>query len=70
MCRVDFSYLRRASCVLKSLPSALTSMQQINNVTHVGAHSRRVIQEVLEDGKSEEVERIIEDPWFKNMKVK
>jgi len=60
---------RRASCVLKSLPHPLTSLQQIQNVTHVGSHSKKVIQDILEDGHSMEVDSIVEDPWFNKMKV-
>ncbi|XP_060582717.1 DNA nucleotidylexotransferase-like [Ruditapes philippinarum] len=60
---------RRASCVLKSLPFALSSIQQLRNITNIGDHSKRVIQEILEDGECPEVENILKDPWFHKMKL-
>lgn len=60
---------RRASCVLKSLPAPLTDIQQLRNITNIGDHSRRVIQELLEDGVCDEVETILRDPWFHKMKL-
>ncbi|XP_053388579.1 DNA nucleotidylexotransferase-like [Mercenaria mercenaria] len=60
---------RRASCVLKSLPFALSSIQQLHNITNIGDHSKRVVQEILEDGECLEVENILKDPWFHKMKL-
>ncbi|XP_052261121.1 DNA-directed DNA/RNA polymerase mu-like isoform X2 [Dreissena polymorpha] len=60
---------RRASCVLKSLSRPLSRLSEIQNVTHIGSHSQKVIQEILEDGTSEEVEKICADPWFQKMKL-
>ncbi|XP_041369220.1 DNA-directed DNA/RNA polymerase mu-like isoform X2 [Gigantopelta aegis] len=60
---------RRASCVLKSLPFTVTSVSQIENIKDMGAHSLRVIQEILNSGVCQEVETIKKDDWFQKMKM-
>ncbi|XP_027243994.1 DNA-directed DNA/RNA polymerase mu isoform X1 [Cricetulus griseus] len=48
----------RAASVLKSLPCPVTSLSQLQGLPHFGEHSSRVIQELLEHGACEEVERV------------
>ncbi|XP_057587743.1 DNA-directed DNA/RNA polymerase mu isoform X5 [Hippopotamus amphibius kiboko] len=48
----------RAASVLKALPSPVTTLNQLQGLPHFGEHSRRVIQELLEHGVCEEVERV------------
>ncbi|XP_075800355.1 DNA-directed DNA/RNA polymerase mu isoform X2 [Microtus pennsylvanicus] len=48
----------RAASVLKSLPWPVTSMSQLQGLPHLGGHSSRVIQELLEHGTCEEVEQV------------
>ncbi|XP_064600872.1 DNA nucleotidylexotransferase-like [Liolophura sinensis] len=59
---------RRASCVLKSLPFTVTNMNQIIDLKDLGGHSKKIIKDILEEGASEEVEKIREDDWFQLMK--
>ncbi|XP_050397190.1 DNA-directed DNA/RNA polymerase mu [Patella vulgata] len=60
---------RRASCVLKSLPYKVTNISSLKNIKDIGGHSSRVIKEILEDGYCQEVEDIVNDPWFHKMKL-
>ncbi|KAK7834421.1 hypothetical protein U0070_017607 [Myodes glareolus] len=48
----------RAASVLKSLPWPVTSMSQLQGLPHLGGHSSRVIQDLLEHGTCEEVEQV------------
>ncbi|XP_054350748.1 DNA-directed DNA/RNA polymerase mu isoform X13 [Pongo pygmaeus] len=48
----------RAASVLKALPSPVTTLSQLQGLPHLGEHSSRVVQELLEHGVCEEVERV------------
>ncbi|KAL5022597.1 hypothetical protein ScPMuIL_001752 [Solemya velum] len=60
---------RKASCVLKSLPHTLTDIHQLRGLKDIGNHSAQVIEDILEEGFSNEVEEILNDPWFIKMKL-
>uniref|UniRef100_A0A2K6TIN8 DNA-directed DNA/RNA polymerase mu n=1 Tax=Saimiri boliviensis boliviensis TaxID=39432 RepID=A0A2K6TIN8_SAIBB len=48
----------RAASVLKALPSPVTTLSQLQGLPQLGEHSSRVVQELLEHGVCEEVERV------------
>ncbi|XP_028930268.1 DNA-directed DNA/RNA polymerase mu isoform X2 [Ornithorhynchus anatinus] len=60
---------RRAASVLKALSGPLTHPSQLEGLPYCGAHSCRVIQEVLEDGASQEVEGVRRSERFQAMKL-
>uniref|UniRef100_A0A8C5NVB2 DNA-directed DNA/RNA polymerase mu n=1 Tax=Jaculus jaculus TaxID=51337 RepID=A0A8C5NVB2_JACJA len=60
---------RRAASVLKALPCAVTSLSQLQGLPHFGEHSSRVVQELLEHGACEEVERIRYSERHRTMKL-
>ncbi|KAM4873770.1 DNA-directed DNA/RNA polymerase mu isoform 2-T2 [Thomomys bottae] len=49
---------QRASAMVRALPCPVTSLGQLQGLPHFGEHSLRVIQELLEHGACEEVERV------------
>uniref|UniRef100_H9GS78 BRCT domain-containing protein n=1 Tax=Anolis carolinensis TaxID=28377 RepID=H9GS78_ANOCA len=59
----------RAASVLKSLPWTVRKIQDLKSLPCIGEHSRRVIQEILEDGVSSEVEKIRQSERYQTMKV-
>ncbi|XP_057587742.1 DNA-directed DNA/RNA polymerase mu isoform X4 [Hippopotamus amphibius kiboko] len=59
----------RAASVLKALPSPVTTLNQLQGLPHFGEHSRRVIQELLEHGVCEEVERVRLSERYQTMKL-
>ncbi|XP_076974078.1 DNA-directed DNA/RNA polymerase mu isoform X2 [Tamandua tetradactyla] len=59
----------RAASVLKALPSPITALSQLQGLPHFGAHSSRVVQEVLEYGACEEVERVRCSERYQTMKL-
>ncbi|KAK3093392.1 hypothetical protein FSP39_014999 [Pinctada imbricata] len=59
----------RASCVLKTLTHTLTDVREIEGVKDIGKHVLRVLKEILEEGYSEEVESIRNNPWYQKMVV-
>ncbi|KAH0623089.1 hypothetical protein JD844_031031 [Phrynosoma platyrhinos] len=59
----------RAASVLKSLPWMVRKIQELHSLPCIGEHSRRVIQEVLEDGVSAEVERVRQSERYQTMKL-
>uniref|UniRef100_A0A8D1DE68 DNA-directed DNA/RNA polymerase mu n=1 Tax=Sus scrofa TaxID=9823 RepID=A0A8D1DE68_PIG len=59
----------RAASVLKALPSPVTALSQLQGLPHFGEHSRRVIQELLEHGVCEEVERVRLSERYQTMKL-
>ncbi|XP_042331079.1 DNA-directed DNA/RNA polymerase mu isoform X2 [Sceloporus undulatus] len=59
----------RAASVLKSLPWKVRKIQELNSLSCIGEHSRRVLQEVLEDGVSAEVERVRQSERYQTMKL-
>nr|XP_014434749.1 DNA-directed DNA/RNA polymerase mu [Pelodiscus sinensis] len=59
----------RAASVLKALPGPLGTLGELGPLPGIGEHSRRVIQDVLEDGVSAEVERVKLSERYQTMKV-
>ncbi|XP_059213362.1 DNA-directed DNA/RNA polymerase mu [Centropristis striata] len=60
---------RRAAAVLKALPEPVTDTTQLRGLPCLGAHSLRVIKEILENGESSEVESTKQSERFKALKV-
>nr|XP_054415223.1 DNA-directed DNA/RNA polymerase mu isoform X13 [Pongo abelii] len=58
----------RAASVLKALPSPVTTLSQLQGLPHLGEHSSRVVQELLEHGVCEEVERVRHSERYQTMK--
>ncbi|XP_074642693.1 DNA-directed DNA/RNA polymerase mu-like isoform X2 [Tubulanus polymorphus] len=58
---------RGGSCVLKSLPYKVNSSCQLSNISDLGSHCQKVIEEILDESRSLEVERIRCSPWFQKM---
>ncbi|XP_032340181.1 DNA-directed DNA/RNA polymerase mu isoform X1 [Camelus ferus] len=59
----------RAASVLKALPGPVTALSQLQGLPHFGEHSRRVVQELLEHGVCEEVERVRLSERYQIMKL-
>ncbi|XP_014950843.2 DNA-directed DNA/RNA polymerase mu isoform X3 [Ovis aries] len=59
----------RAASVLKALPSPVTALSQLQGLPHFGEHSCRVVQELLEHGVCDEVERIRLSERYQTMKL-
>ncbi|XP_045684166.1 DNA-directed DNA/RNA polymerase mu [Phyllostomus hastatus] len=59
----------RAASVLKALPCQVTALSQLQGLPGFGEHSRRVIQELLEHGVCEEVERVRRSERYRSMKL-
>ncbi|XP_054415215.1 DNA-directed DNA/RNA polymerase mu isoform X2 [Pongo abelii] len=59
----------RAASVLKALPSPVTTLSQLQGLPHLGEHSSRVVQELLEHGVCEEVERVRHSERYQTMKL-
>ncbi|XP_008260032.2 DNA-directed DNA/RNA polymerase mu isoform X4 [Oryctolagus cuniculus] len=60
---------RRAASVLRALPRPVTAHSQLQGLPHFGEHSSRVVQELLEHGVCEEVERVRSSERFRTMKL-
>uniref|UniRef100_A0A8C0CUI1 DNA-directed DNA/RNA polymerase mu n=1 Tax=Balaenoptera musculus TaxID=9771 RepID=A0A8C0CUI1_BALMU len=61
--------LCRAASVLKALPSPVTALSQLRGLACFGEHSRRVVQELLQHGVCEEVERVRLSERYQAMKI-
>ncbi|XP_067396358.1 DNA-directed DNA/RNA polymerase mu [Emydura macquarii macquarii] len=59
----------RAASVLKALPRRLGALEELGPLPGLGEHSRRVIQDVLEDGVSAEVQRVKLSERYRTMKL-
>ncbi|XP_045053337.2 DNA-directed DNA/RNA polymerase mu isoform X2 [Desmodus rotundus] len=59
---------RRAASVLKALPCRVTALSQLQGLPRFGEHSRRVVQELLDRGVCEEVERVRLSERYQSMK--
>ncbi|XP_043358983.1 DNA-directed DNA/RNA polymerase mu isoform X2 [Dermochelys coriacea] len=59
----------RAASVLKALPGWLGTLEELGPLPGIGEHSRRVIQDVLEDGVCAEVERVKLSERYQTMKL-
>ncbi|XP_056668014.1 DNA-directed DNA/RNA polymerase mu isoform X3 [Monodelphis domestica] len=64
-----FISFHRAASVLKALPDPITNMSQLHGLPHIGDHSSRIIQELLEHGVSNEVETIKLSKRYQTMKL-
>nr|WKN12668.1 PolM [Photocorynus spiniceps] len=60
---------RRAAAVLKALPKPVTDATQLRGLPCLGEHSLRVINDILEDGASNEVESTKRSERYKALKV-
>ncbi|XP_058877185.1 DNA-directed DNA/RNA polymerase mu-like isoform X3 [Acipenser ruthenus] len=60
---------RKAGSVLRSLPFAVSRMEDLRGVPCLGEHSRKIIQEILEDGVSGEVEGVLRSERYRAMKA-
>ncbi|XP_054427391.1 DNA-directed DNA/RNA polymerase mu isoform X2 [Pteronotus mesoamericanus] len=60
---------RRAAAVLKALPCRVSALRQLQGLPHFGEHSRRVVQELLEHGACEEVEKVRLSERYRSMKL-
>ncbi|XP_060765459.1 DNA-directed DNA/RNA polymerase mu isoform X2 [Neoarius graeffei] len=60
---------RRSASVLKALPYAVRTVDELKNLPCLGEHSLRVIKEILEDGTSSEVESTRQSEQFQAMKA-
>ncbi|XP_078370112.1 DNA-directed DNA/RNA polymerase mu-like [Oculina patagonica] len=60
---------RRAACALKSYPKQITRIEEAAKLSSVGSHSKKVIQDILENGSSDEVQDIISSDFFKSMEI-
>lgn len=60
---------QRAAAVLKALPEKVTSMAQLRGLPCLGAHSQKVIKDILENGASSEVESTLQSERFKALKL-
>ncbi|XP_011838622.1 PREDICTED: DNA-directed DNA/RNA polymerase mu isoform X1 [Mandrillus leucophaeus] len=59
----------RAASVLKALSSPVTTLSQLQGLPHLGGHSSRVVQELLELGVCKEVERVRCSERYQTMKL-
>jgi len=59
----------KAMAALKALPFEVRKMQELSKLKDLGAHSKTIVQELLEDGNSSEVETIRNSEWFKTMEM-
>ncbi|XP_040820874.1 DNA-directed DNA/RNA polymerase mu isoform X1 [Ochotona curzoniae] len=64
-----FLSFRRAASVLRALPCPITAPSQLQALPHFGEHSSKVVQELLEHGLCEEVERVRGSERFRTMKL-
>ncbi len=60
---------RKASAALKCLPFSVTNIDEVSNIRDIGQHSKKVIQEILDEGNSSEVKKIENSVWFKTMRL-
>ncbi|CAD5118143.1 DgyrCDS6879 [Dimorphilus gyrociliatus] len=60
---------QKAAGVIKSLNFKIKNINQVKGLHDVGKHSLEVIKDIIEEGSSIEVENIINDPWFHQMKA-
>ncbi|KAF7701041.1 DNA-directed DNA/RNA polymerase mu [Silurus meridionalis] len=60
---------RRSASVLKALPHAVRTIDELKDLPCLGEHSLSVIKEILEDGTSREVESTRQSEQFQAMKA-
>uniref|UniRef100_A0AAV2JJU1 DNA-directed DNA polymerase X domain-containing protein n=1 Tax=Knipowitschia caucasica TaxID=637954 RepID=A0AAV2JJU1_KNICA len=61
--------IRRAASVLKSLSWTIESLSSTESLPCVGGRPRRLIQEILQYGRSSEVEKILADERYQTLKL-
>ncbi|XP_033469473.1 DNA nucleotidylexotransferase [Epinephelus lanceolatus] len=60
---------RRAASVLKSLPWAVRCLGATQDLPCLGEHTKAVMEEILQHGRSFEVERILSDERYQTLKL-
>ncbi|XP_037322188.2 DNA nucleotidylexotransferase [Pungitius pungitius] len=60
---------RRAASVLKSLPLAIRSLREAQDLPCLGEHAKAVMEEVLQCGRSFEVEKLRSDERYQTLKL-
>lgn len=55
---------RQASCVLKALPRKVAHINEVAHLHRIGRHSAQVIEDILRNGFSLEVEDCKKNEWF------
>ncbi|XP_061601474.1 DNA nucleotidylexotransferase [Cololabis saira] len=60
---------RRAASVLKSLPWEVRSLQATQHLPCLGEHTKAVMEDILQHGRSFEVERILSDEKYQTLKL-
>ncbi|XP_049456426.1 DNA nucleotidylexotransferase [Epinephelus fuscoguttatus] len=60
---------RRAASVLKSLPWAVQCLGATQDLPCLGEHTKAVMEEILQHGRSFEVERILSDERYQTLKL-
>uniref|UniRef100_G3NEP3 DNA-directed DNA/RNA polymerase mu n=1 Tax=Gasterosteus aculeatus aculeatus TaxID=481459 RepID=G3NEP3_GASAC len=60
---------RRAASVLKSLPMAVRSLRETQDLPCLGEHTKAVMEEVLRCGRSFEVEKLLSDERYQTFKL-
>uniref|UniRef100_A0A667ZV62 DNA-directed DNA/RNA polymerase mu n=1 Tax=Myripristis murdjan TaxID=586833 RepID=A0A667ZV62_9TELE len=60
---------RRAASVLKSLPWAVQRLEATQDLPCLGGHTKAVIQEILQYGRSFEVEKILSNERYQTLKL-
>ncbi|CAG2171677.1 unnamed protein product [Oppiella nova] len=64
---VRYLGFKKAAAVLKSLPFAVKHVDEVSCLKDIGKHSKKIIQEILDEGVSREVDTIRNSDWFKTM---
>ncbi|XP_019494604.1 PREDICTED: DNA nucleotidylexotransferase isoform X1 [Hipposideros armiger] len=59
----------RAASVLKSLPFTIISMKDTEGIPCLGDKVRSIIEEIIEDGQSSEVEAVLNDERYQSFKL-
>ncbi|XP_034464575.1 DNA nucleotidylexotransferase isoform X1 [Hippoglossus hippoglossus] len=60
---------RRAASVLKSLPSAVRCLGEVQDLPCLGEHTMAVIEDILQYGRSFEVEKTLSDERYQTLKL-
>ncbi|XP_065919109.1 fidgetin-like protein 1 isoform X2 [Dysidea avara] len=60
---------RRAAAAIKAFPKKMKAVDEATSLPRIGKHSLQVIQDVLENGVSEEAEKHTKSEWFQSMEL-
>lgn len=60
---------QKAAAVIKSLNFKIKSICQVKGLPDIGKHSLEVIKDILDEGHSAEVDSILNNDWFHQMKA-